>query len=44
MRSAERWFSYRAARFAFNFMRSSDFRSVMLLRWHNPKNLFQPFC
>jgi len=39
----QRWFLYRAARFAFNFARSADFRSVMLLRFRNPANLFQPF-
>ena len=38
-----RWLPYRATRFAFNFARSADFRSVMLLRWRNPWNLFQPF-
>src|SRR5215467_8761146 len=43
MRPTERWLAYRAARLGFNFARSAEFRSVMLLRWRNPKNLFQPF-
>src|SRR5215472_2747856 len=43
MRPPERWLAYRAARLGFNFARSAEFRSVMLLRWRNPKNLFQPF-
>ena len=43
MKPLERWFAYRAVRFASNFARSADFRSVMLLRWRDPKNLFQPF-
>lgn len=34
----------RAARFGWNFASDSDFRSVMLLRWKNPENLFQPFA
>jgi len=33
----------RAARFGLNFARSADFRSVVLLRWRRPDNLFQPF-
>jgi SAM-dependent methyltransferase len=33
----------RAARFGLNFARSADFRSVVLLRWRSPDNLFQPF-
>jgi SAM-dependent methyltransferase len=36
-------FMLRAARFGWNFASDSDFRSVMLLRWKDPKNLFQPF-
>jgi SAM-dependent methyltransferase len=43
MKPLGRWFAYRAARFFYNFARSADFRSVMLLRWRNPGNLFQPF-
>jgi SAM-dependent methyltransferase len=37
-------FLLRAARFGWNFARDSDFRSVMLLRWQSPPNLFQPFA
>jgi SAM-dependent methyltransferase len=33
----------RAARFGWNFAWDSDFRSIMLLRWKRPDNLFQPF-
>lgn len=43
MTSSKRPFVFRAARFAFNFARSADFRSVVLLRWRSPSNLFQPF-
>jgi SAM-dependent methyltransferase len=43
MKPFERWLVYRAVRFVFNFARSADFRSVMLLRWRDPENLFQPF-
>jgi SAM-dependent methyltransferase len=43
MKPLERWLVFKAARLSFNFVRSADFRSVMLLRWRRPKNLFQPF-
>jgi SAM-dependent methyltransferase len=43
MKPVGRWFAYRAARFLYNFARSADFRSVMLLQWRKPSNLFQPF-
>jgi len=43
MGSGKRSFPARASRFAFNFLRSADFRSVVLLRWRHPDNLFQPF-
>lgn len=43
MKPVERWFMYRAVRFASNFVGSADFRSVMILRWRSPANLFQPF-
>ncbi len=33
----------RAARFAWKFASDNDFRSVTLLRWKRPENLFQPF-
>ena len=43
MEPVQPWLAFRAARFAFNFARSADFRSVMILRWRRPENLFQPF-
>src|SRR5258708_40189585 len=43
MAGIDRWLVYRATRFGFNFLRSADFRSVTLLRWRKPENLFQPF-
>jgi SAM-dependent methyltransferase len=43
MTPTKRPFVFRAARFGFNFVRSRDFRSVALLRWRDPPNLFQPF-
>src|SRR5579872_18256 len=43
MGSGKRSFPARASRFAFNFLRNADFRSVALLRWRHPGNLFQPF-
>ncbi len=44
MTGSRRALVLRAARFGKNFLSDANFRSVMLLRWRKPTNLFQPFA